>query len=550
MSQLNAPFVMKIRYYAPTTENKGKNAAHAQYIGTRSGADRTDTQIDLEEDEFRILPDTPEGHAKYANERPGSHGLFGQDSNSKPEMKDIQRELKKHNGIVWRVILSLREDDAIRLDYTNKKQWERMLRATVMDAATKMKIKPTNLRWVAAFHEEKGHPHVHLMIWEKKPIRSRGVLSKGEKEDVKRTFVNEIYAEERTRIYQEQTAIRDYIRDFSKDKVTDSVKLIQELESSHKDILTEMKSFGQLTVGISPRLSENENQELIYKLSELSDKLPNKGRIALGYMPKDVRDETLKVADWLLKQPQFEHSLDKYLGYAEELTRHYSTSEKDISEAREKAYQDLKKRVGQLVLKGGAEAKKAFYFKINEETIKSVVPYLENAYTPNSINPERLNKNLQTFSRLLTVAGYDKKQSLGILKQWDKRSNLSIGEESLEKAIDKAVVFREERQLWGKDIVVNPKEWERFFRDIGVNEKQIPKWMWSQRSDKGASKTIAHSIVKSAWRSLEREQQKAEAKAIIERKRQAQEAILTPEQKRRMQMQARKRLNERDDEYE
>ncbi|MCE0553156.1 relaxase MobL [Bacillus thuringiensis] len=42
-----------------------------------------------------------------------------------------------------------------------------------------MGITESNLKWIAAFHEEKGHPHVHLMMWEKETKRERGALSKG-----------------------------------------------------------------------------------------------------------------------------------------------------------------------------------------------------------------------------------------------------------------------------------------------------------------------------------------------------------------------------------
>lgn len=539
---------MKIKFYEPTSQNQGKNAAHAQYIGTRSGADRTDTLNELNDD-LDIQFDTPEAHAKYANERPGSHGLFGQDSTNKPVMKDIQKELKNHEGLVWRLILSLREDDAIRLGYTNKRQWERMLRATVIDAANKMKIKPTNLRWVAAFHEEKGHPHVHLMMWEKDPKRTRGVLSKGEYEDVKRVFVNEIYAEERTRIYQERTAVRDYIRDFSKDEVSDSVKLLRDLDYSRKDIKLELQSLGQVAGSISPRLHDQENHELALKLYELSGSIPKKGRLALGYMPEDIRNEILEVSEWLLKQPQFHSLVDKYLGYSEELAKHYSFKESDILKARENAYKDIQRRIGQLVLKGAVEAKKHVHFQLNETAIKKMEPVLYNAITDNSLSIERLNKDLQTFSRILTVSGYEKDESIKILKKWVERSNLSYNHEALEKAIEKAQAFREERQLWGKDIIIHPKEWERFFRDIGVNDNQkTPKWIWSQQKGQVAPKTVAHSVVKGAWRSLEREQQKAEAKAMIERRKQAQEAQLTPEQKK--QKRAKHRQFQNEEEYE
>ena len=32
-----------------------------------------------------------------------------------------------------------------------------------------MKIPPNQFRWCAAFHDEKHHPHIHLMVWSANP---------------------------------------------------------------------------------------------------------------------------------------------------------------------------------------------------------------------------------------------------------------------------------------------------------------------------------------------------------------------------------------------
>lgn len=545
MSKLSAPFVMKVKFYAPTGKNQNKNAAHVRYIGTRSGADRSDTQWDLNEDEFdlkEISPDSPAGHAKYANERPGSHGLFSQDPYTKPDMKEIQNELVKHEGIVWRMILSLKEEDAQILGYTGKRQWEQMLRSTVIDAAEKMQIKPTNVKWVAAFHEEKGHPHVHLIMWEKDPKRDRGVLSKGEFTDVRKTFVNQIYAEERTRLFQEQTSIRDYIRDIVKDEVFDSVKILQNLENS--DLVLDLKSYGQtIDTSISPRLHEEDNKTLAMKLHNLSEGMPDKGRIAFKYMPEDVRKETLLITDWLLERPQFKPLVENFLGHAEEIASHHSFKPEDLQKSRKNAYQEIQKRMAQLVLRGAAEARNKFEFQPNMKLTEAIKPFLDNAISNQSMNPEQIQKDIKTFTRILLVSGHSKEEALQVLQKWVQSSKLNIEVSDLEKSIDKAIAFREERQAWGKDIVISPNEWKRFFSDIGVSEKSVPKWMWSK--EKGHSNAVAHTVVKGAWKALEREQQKTEARAIMERRKQAQEAQLTPEQKQRRR--AKEQSQERDD---
>ncbi|EEM37868.1 Hypothetical conjugation protein [Bacillus thuringiensis serovar sotto str. T04001] len=52
-------------------------------------------------------------------------------------MKDVQKELREHDGVVWRMILSLKEEDALNLGFTEKRKWEDLLRSTVPDADKK-----------------------------------------------------------------------------------------------------------------------------------------------------------------------------------------------------------------------------------------------------------------------------------------------------------------------------------------------------------------------------------------------------------------------------
>lgn len=69
---------------------------------------------------------------KYADERPGSHGLFSY-SDEKPNLQEVQQELMEHKGLVWRMVLSLAEEDAKRLGYTERGKWEDTVRASISD---------------------------------------------------------------------------------------------------------------------------------------------------------------------------------------------------------------------------------------------------------------------------------------------------------------------------------------------------------------------------------------------------------------------------------
>jgi len=334
---------MKVAFYQPSHKNQAKNVAHIQYIATRPGADRGELNIG---DEIEVDPDTPAGHAKYMDERPGSHGLFGPEKGT-PNLKEVQRELKNHNGIVWRMVLSLKEEDAVRLGYTSRESWERALRAAMPEAAAKMGIRESNLKWTAAFHQAQGHPHVHIVMWEKTPQRTRGVLSFGERRDLRRVFVREIFAEERLTLTAEKSAIRDLIRETAR---KDILNLIKEVKKAR----VEIRAFSGQAVGLSPILSNQNREELLKHLKELSSIMPKKGRIALEYMPSEVKEKAREISDWILKQPGFFKSIERYKDLSKELTSYHTSNPEALEKAAEKAYEDIQKRMSQIVLKGAA----------------------------------------------------------------------------------------------------------------------------------------------------------------------------------------------------
>ncbi|WP_422445373.1 MobP3 family relaxase [Thermoanaerobacterium sp. DL9XJH110] len=335
---MNTPFVFINSFKDPEREinAQGKNAGHVEYIGTRPGVDMGDMEI---------TPDMDAGHIKYMAERPGSHGLFSQEEDI-PDMNKIQKELLNHKGVSWRWILSLEESDAVDLGYTNREAWMKTLRATMKDAAAAMGIAESNLRWVAAFHRKRGHPHVHILLWEKEPKRKQGELSEGEVRDIKRIFMQEIDAMERNRLEAEKTALRDFIRDTARSSI---------LNLNRGE---EARALIGEKPGLEPLMAPETRKELMLKLNELAAIMPGHGRIALKYMPPAVKEKARDISAWLLAQPGFLNSLEKYKDLSEQLAKYYVKKDEKLEEAADRAFKDIRDRVAQLVLKGAVDVQK------------------------------------------------------------------------------------------------------------------------------------------------------------------------------------------------
>lgn len=349
MSRFASPLVVKISFYSSSKANTAKNKAHIDYIATRPGVVK---ELEPAIDEM-IDPNTAVGHIKYAHERPGSHGLFGPQEET--NLEDIKHELGSHRGMVWRMIVSLKEEDACRLDMTSRRQWEQKMRAAIPDVADKMGIPFSNVKWCAAFHNEPGHPHVHVMIWEKEPKRVRGVLSKAERKDVRRAFAKEIYAEERIQLNREKTAERDLIRELLKRDIDEVISLRDDLANYRKEVTLDLKIAGQSSTGISPVAPTALAKELLNRLVDLAQQLPQKGRIALKYMPEEVKQAVAAHAEWLLSQPGVKIHVRNFLKAHEALTKMHVLNPSQIKQAEVRAYEDLKNRVAQILLRSSKQ---------------------------------------------------------------------------------------------------------------------------------------------------------------------------------------------------
>lgn len=345
-----SPVILKTSFYLPNKTNQAKNIANLLYISNKPETIKEhDLDLDLEPERGSNLEDA-EKHLQYAAERPGSHGVFDAD-NRTADLLQLKDELKNSDSIVYRMILSLREDEAQRINHYDRASFEETVKKSMPGIAEKMGIPESNLRWAAAFHEKEGHPHVQILAWETEPNRTVGRLSQQEMRDIKKEFVRNIYQKERERLYIEKNYLRDELRNGGRDAM---------LKARH-DLKNE-KIFVQKNIvrpGIGPNIEPEQEAELALKLERLVEIMPEHGRVALKYMPDDVKSEARGIADWILRQPGYQQSADRYCEIQKELASHYQKSSDKIDEAGQKAYEDIRDRVAQDVLRTAAVLQKS-----------------------------------------------------------------------------------------------------------------------------------------------------------------------------------------------
>lgn len=227
-------------------------------------------------------------------EKSGAHGLFSC-SDEHIKLSKVAKEVGNHDGVVWTTVISLKREDATKLGYDNLPAWKTLLRAKSQDLANAMGIPITDMKWYAAFHNESGHPHVHLVSYStgKEPYMTRQGLEK-----LKAAYAHEIFKNDLYEIYEKQTEYRDELRAESKEKIVEIIR------------------------GINCKKYENETLELMLKT--LAEKLQkHKGKKGYGYLPKEIKNLVNGVIDELMRDNDLQKLYELWYEQRENVLKTY-----------------------------------------------------------------------------------------------------------------------------------------------------------------------------------------------------------------------------------
>ena len=211
-------------------------------------------------------------------------------------------EINAHAGPVWTFIYSLKREDAARLDYENGESWRRLLLAHQVELAAAMKIPPSSFRWCAAFHDEKHHPHIHMMVWSTDP--KQGYLTEKGIEQMRSKLSNDIFQDELLSLYQEKNLSYQQVRDTAMEAMG---RLIREMKSGLCD---------------SPVIA-GQMESLAEMLSEV------KGKKVYGYLKKPVKVQVDAIVDELARLPEVAECYEHWNRLRDELERYYKDTPRE-----------------------------------------------------------------------------------------------------------------------------------------------------------------------------------------------------------------------------
>ena len=212
----------------------------------------------------------------YIAERPsveklGRHGLFSQ-TDDKIDLDAVANEVASHQGILWTHVISLRREDAERLGYNNAEAWKKAIRRNVISITEAHKIKVSDLKWYAAFHNTTHHPHVHLLVYSRDP--RTGYLTNKGIEAMRSVFARDLFRNEQYKLFQIETQQRNLLKQ-KVNKILDNMDISREappeLVALFQTLVTQLDAY--------------------------------RGKRVYGYLPKPLKETVNKIVDELAKEP-------------------------------------------------------------------------------------------------------------------------------------------------------------------------------------------------------------------------------------------------------
>lgn len=225
-----------------------------------------------------------EKYAQYIAQRPGSHGLFGDDD--VVDLQEAMDELKNYTGNVWTPIISLHREDAVQYGYDHADAWKNLIRSHRNEIAEAMHISPNHFRWYAAFHNEGDHPHIHMMAWS--TDSKEAYLNRDGIKMIKSTLANDIFAHEMAQFYEQKSEARQ--------------ELVRAARQSMRELAKEMQS----------GFVDFPEQEMLMR--QLSEQLKTvRGKHSYGYLPKDAKRLVDEIVDNMLSVKIVSDCYDRWL---------------------------------------------------------------------------------------------------------------------------------------------------------------------------------------------------------------------------------------------
>jgi len=346
---------------------------------------------------FKDTPTCNYAHIRYIATRRGVlhnknmlHGLFGKMDQSKDiqlfqtwqEIAKQARELSTKNTNIFRSVVSFNRTTANELGLKTQKSWQIYIEQHISEMAEQNNIKIENLQWACAVHDERHHPHCHVVFWDKNqqvmkkstpstiPNTIRQNLIKNTFEyrikeyferqgkvgnSIRKSLIKSTFKDEFDNLYMEKEQSEKEIKNITNQMVTEFEKYMKEIYPQEcEDLKKVFETFDEDSIDSDP-IYNCFNSEIIKELGsrlfELKEIMPRRGRLDFQFLLSDIKEEVEKYVLLLLENNKSLSKIVKlYINSKLKILQMYTNDSKTINKARTDYKKEARKLIANRVL--------------------------------------------------------------------------------------------------------------------------------------------------------------------------------------------------------
>jgi len=291
------------------------------------------------------------------------HGLFGTVDGKKAEEVENISELSRRimdktqaGTIAYRAVISFAEADAMRLGYDEPEKWRELVRDRMTDMCAKIGIPIQNLEYTAAIHRDKGHPHCHILFWDKEQdIKKEAYVHPKISNAIRVGIIKHVFGDEMAELQsiknEARTAALENAGGFFGGFISEFALMSPQ---EYAEAVERLKMESDLADGslIYSRFRTADMRELAADLLRLAGHVPKTGRLNYKLMPPEVKDEIREFLENVLeKNADCDREFKKYVNAAMMLSTYYTDKIEIHDRAAKTAYEDMMTRLGNVVLR-------------------------------------------------------------------------------------------------------------------------------------------------------------------------------------------------------
>ncbi len=288
--------VYKQRHSQPNhPSTPSKNKAHIEYIATRPRVMRNEGM---------------------------RHGLFGkldygeiQHFETCTEIASLVEKNSYEEGgrlTLFRAVISFEEETAFEMGLQGQAEWKTFLERHIQTLAFENKIPLHRFQWVAAVHEEKGHPHLHIAFWDKHPTIQKQLVHYSIPNNIRKRLIKDTFGDRILEVGKEKDRLAKEIRGATKEvgnEVTENVKLLGKkryelIRALYREGLKDYQfQFPSKIINV-----------IAPQIFALKNALPESGRLNYQLLPIEIKEQVDQIVEDILRDsPEIAQAVEDYV---------------------------------------------------------------------------------------------------------------------------------------------------------------------------------------------------------------------------------------------